>query len=226
MPCPQEDILLLNSMLEFPNEVFQPILNELKRLPLEKNEYRLNSGSGRSQAFGIVNRRCLPPDYSRQCWKRAYLYKLLLEFGEKYVPIPFNAITVNQNYQASPHYDKNNVGQSFLIAFGDYEGGELEIHEGPRKGIHDLRHKPMLDDFSKILHSVKEFKGERYSLVYYTFQHPSYIVNVPPPSVREVDGKWRFFRGEELCKGLDHPLKGTKHSKKQEGITLKSSSYS
>ena len=109
-----------------PKTEFQAIISELQRQPLQENKYRLQSGGGKSQAFGVVNRRCLAPDYSRQCWLRPYLYKLLVDFGNKHVKdISWNAITVNQNYKADKHYDKHNLGPSFLVAFGDYTGGEL-----------------------------------------------------------------------------------------------------
>ena len=175
-----------------PAKAFDPILAELKRRPLEVNKYRKTAGDGRSQAFGIVGRRSLPPDYSRLCWNRPLLYKLLLDFAKEYVDIPFTSITVNQNYRAAPHYDKNNSGNSFLVAFGDFTGGELVLEEGERKGEYDIRHNPIKDDFSKVLHSVNGFEGERFSLVFYTFVHPRWKIDLPPASVREVDGKLRF----------------------------------
>jgi hypothetical protein len=180
------------------------IQKELERLPISVNKYRLSSGDGRSQAFGVVNRRCLPPDYSRQSWTRPYLYKLLLDYGKEHVKIPFTSITVNQNYKAEPHYDKGNVGPSFLVSFGDYTGGELEIHEGPQMGLHDVR-QPIVADFTKVLHSVKEFKGNRYSLVYYTCKKSE---GLPEASVELQDDKWVFLRGGVVCKGLPHPLAG------------------
>ena len=185
---------------------FQMIINELKRQSLPVNNYRNKSGSGRSQAFGVVGRRCLPPDYSRLSWQRTYLYKLLLDFGAKHVPIPFTSITVNQNYKAAPHRDKGNVGTSYLIAFGDYTGGELEIHEGPLKGLHDVR-TPLITDFSKIEHSVKDFTGNRYSLVFYTAKKSE---GLPVPTVEQIHGKWVFKRGGEIITGLEHPLRGRK----------------
>lgn len=186
---------------------------ELRRRKLGVNRFRKRTGEGISQTFGLVGRRCLPVDYSRLCWTRPYLYKLLLEFGKKYVDIPWNAITVNDNYKAGPHYDKNNVGESYLIAFGDYEGGELKIHEGELEGYWDVKEKPLVADFSKMLHSVEPWHGERFSLVFYSvsLEHKGCTLEIPPPSVRLVDGKFRFFRGEEMIeKGLPHPLRGKK----------------
>lgn len=172
------------------------------------NEYRVKVGSGRSQTFGIVGRRCLPPDYSRQNWLRPYLYKLLVDFGNEYVEIPWNAITVNQNYRAGRHYDKHNKGDSYLVAFGDYAGGDLEIHEGDLSGTHNIWCRPIVADFSKILHSVSHFTGERYSLVYYWFETPRSVL-LPEPSVRYEEDRWWFYRGDQRLSrknGLPHPL--------------------
>jgi hypothetical protein len=194
-----------------PAEAFMKIERELERKPLDENRYRLKSGIGRSQAFGIVGKRCLPPDYSRQCWRRPELYAYLLEFGEKYVDISFNAITVNQNYCASKHRDKQNNGESFLVAFGSYTGGNLIIHEGDLSGSHNICRTPIKADFSKIYHSVEPFEGNRYSLVYYKYAN-SRLSDLPPPSVRVEEGKYVFYRGEEKIgkEGLPHPLKKKK----------------
>lgn len=201
-------------MPSIPTAAFQPIIDELVRRPLETNKYRLKSGDGKSQAFGLVNRRSLPADYSRLCWQRPYLYKLLLDFAEKYVSIPFTSITVNQNYKARAHKDKGNIGQSFLVAFGTFTGGNLKIHEGDLSGSHDVR-TPLITDFSKVLHEVEPFEGDRYSLVFYTLEPRNFegYVTPPPPSVVQVGNKYLFKRGDEIIKGgLPHPLKGRKLS--------------
>jgi hypothetical protein len=192
-----------------PPEAFERIEEELQRRPVQKNNYRKASGSGRSIAYGVVNRRCLPPDYSRNCWVRPYLYKLLLDFGHEYVKdISWNAITVNQNYQAAPHYDKNNVGDSFLVGFGDYTGGYLIMHNTDVSGTYNIVNHAIIHDFGKVLHSVSSFTGTRYSLVYYNCRGVS---NLPPASVRwDIEReRWDFYRGDELISmenPLPHPL--------------------
>ena len=199
--------------MSLPPEAFQDIIQELTRRPLETNKYRNKAGEGRSQAFGLVNRRSLPADYSRLCWLRPYLYKLLLEFAVKYVKIPFTSITVNQNYKAAAHRDKGNKGDSFLVAFGDYTGGRLKVLEGGLAGEHDIRHTPLITDFSKVLHEVEDFQGDRYSLVFYTLDPKEFegFVMPPEPSVVQIGQKYFFKRGEEIIKGgLPHPLKGRK----------------
>ena len=196
--------------MTIPPEAFWAIQKELERQPLHCNKYRVKAGTGRSQAFGLVNRRCLAPDYSRTCWKRPYLYGLLLEFADKYVKIPWNAITVNQNYQAMKHKDKGNVGESLVVAFGDYEGGELAIYNDGEKELVDVRHKPIVRNFSETWHSVEPFTGNRYSLVFYVLNSKGIdLSQIPPPSVVFENGKWWFKRGDKIIRdGLDHPLKG------------------
>jgi len=200
-------------LAEIPESAFTPIEEELYRKPLETNKYRKKVGDGKSQTFGLVGRRCLPIDYSRQCWRRPYLYKLLLDFGEKYVTdISFNAITVNQNFQCNPHRDLHNIGDSFLVGFGPYIRGSLKIHEGDLSGCHDIRHKPIITDFTKVLHSVLQFAGDRFSLVYYQLKTDAIY---PAPSVRFENNQYIFYRGDiPITDGLEHPLKGRKKNSK------------
>ncbi len=195
--------------MEVPAEAFTEILDELERQPIGWNHYRMVSGLGRSQTFGVVGRRGLPPDYSRQNWRRPYLFKLLTDFGDHYVDISYNSISVNQNYRAAPHYDKGNIGEAFLVAFGNYTGGQLQLHEGgaaPQEV--DVCHKPVIRDFSQVLHSVKEFEGNRCSLVFYWMDLRG--VELPPWEVKKIGSKWNFFRGDVMIdrkKGLPHPLR-------------------
>ena len=187
------------------DELFDLIIGDIKRRPIRKNRYRKAAGLGRSQTFGVVDRRSMPPDYAATCFKRPYLYKLLLDFGKAFVTTPFNAITVNQNYLCSPHRDLNNNGLSSLVAFGDFVGGELRLHGGDQAGDHDVKGRILIADFSKVTHSVCPFTGDRFSLVYYFTPAPAAL---PPPSVRLENDKWYFYRGEQrIDRGLPHPLR-------------------
>jgi fermentation-respiration switch protein FrsA (DUF1100 family) len=211
-------------MTQIPSEAFKDILEELRRHPVTMNEYRTKAGAGCSQTFGIVNKRSLAPDYSRQNWYRPYLYHLLLEFAKKYVTIGFNSITINSNYKAAKHRDKNNKGDSFLVAFGEYQGGALKIFEGELMGSHNICCNPIVTDFSKVYHEVEDFTGERYSLVFYTFESPR-SVPLPPWELRHEDGRWWFYRdGIKITKqnGIPHPLRGRKV--KEKFMILKQSS--
>lgn len=204
--------------MEIPAEAFSKIIEELVKRPLQINEYRKKVGDGRSQAFGLVHRRSAPVDFSRLCWKRTYLYSLLLEFAAEYVKIPWTSITLNQDYKAGPHFDKHNTGPSFLIAFGEYTGGDLRVHTaGEWQGLHDVRHKPLVMDFTTNLHSVEDYVGHRYSLVFYQIQ--KIPPGIPAGSVKKEGNKYFFYRGEEkIIDGLPHALKGRK--KEPKGVQI------
>lgn len=211
-------------MTEIPQEAFQDILKELQDRPIAVNKYRDLAGSGRSQSFGLVNKRCRPVDWSRQCWIRPKLYYHLQEFAKKYVDISWTSITVNQSYKCLPHRDKGNYGPSYLVAFGDYQNGELVIHEGDLSGEHNIRYRPIKTDFSKVLHSVKDFTGERYSLVFYNLKTTK-MPKEPLPKGEAVfeGGKYLFKRGGKVItakEGLEHPLR---NRKKKEIMTVNTS---
>lgn len=197
-----------------PHSEFHDILEELQRRPLAENKYRNKSGDGRSQAFGLVNKRCLPVDYSRQCWTRPKLFYHLLEYARKHVDISWNAITVNQNYQARKHRDKGNCGVSYLVSCGSYSGGELTIYEGDLSGQHNVWCNPIKADFSKIYHGVETFSGNRVSLVFYTLKTTK-MPDEPLPlgTVIVENGNYLFKRGDRIIypkEGLQHPLRGRK----------------
>lgn len=197
-----------------PPEAFKEILEELERLPIPVNKYRDVAGAGRSQTLGLVNRRCLPVDWSRQCWLRPKLFFHLQEFAAKYVDVSWTSVTVNQNYKCLPHRDKGNFGNSFLVAFGDYQGGDLCIHEGDLSGVHNIRYNPIKTDFSKVLHSVKDFTGNRYSLVFYNLKATK-MPTEPLPKGEAVfeNGQYVFKRDGKIVtakEGLAHPLRGRK----------------
>lgn len=211
----------LQTLAPVPGDVFIPIIQELQRRPIPINQYRKSAGEGRSAAFGFVNRRCLETDISRLCWQRPKLYHMLLDFGRRYCPIQFDAITLNQDYAAAPHRDKGNRGLSYLVAFGDYQGGELEILDHPDlSGSYNLCHQPILFDGANLTHSVKPFTGHRYSLVYYTLEkEPAKKLEQYRPvelptgwalEYTDVEGKSSYLKGKV---GLPHPLAGRRKDK-------------
>lgn len=101
---------------------------------------------------------------SRYNSKFKELYNFLLTFMEKYKPnFNYTTIQLNKNIISPPHIDKNNVGPSYIIALGNYTGGNLVI-EGKEVNIKDKLYK-----FNGTKgHWVTPFSGTRYSLVFFT----------------------------------------------------------
>ena len=125
------------------------------------------------------------------------LSELLSKLGQKSIPdkrFQFTSIQANKNFNSRMHVDNNNMGPSFGIAFGDYEGGMLWVYnpkgdvpmivpaggvigaptlkEGtPIMGdVHDLKYKWV--KFNGCLpHCVLPFTGTRLSLIFFKHKH-------------------------------------------------------
>ena len=182
--------------------ILNRIYCELNRRKLPLSRDRRLAGKGRTACFGIVKKRVYAPHYSRHCWTRPFLYKLLLEFGEQYITHEYSSIQINQNYDCKPHVDKGNIGVSTEVAFGDYHsGGQLYIMEGPLAGHHNIKNTPMTADFTKYKHTVDPWSGgDRISIVYFTMKNrPKFNTK---PKFKEEGSKCIF----DLPK-LDHPNK-------------------
>lgn len=94
----------------------------------------------------------------------------------------FTSINMNYGYAAERHRDGNNQGLSMLAAFGDFQGGELrywpdddgkvsrdQLQKLPASGCMTVNlQENMLLFHGQRCHSVKEFRGERYSLVWFS----------------------------------------------------------
>lgn len=95
------------------------------------------------------------------------------------IDFPFTSININRGYAGKLHRDANNFGPSMIRALGKFTGGELNYWPSdPKRGpLEALSPKPDLSvDISKNLlmfdgnrgHSVNNFRGERFSLVFFT----------------------------------------------------------
>lgn len=213
---------------ELDASAFQPLVEHLSKHNIPINKYRKGVGIGRSQCYGMVRKRSMAPDLSRCSWMDPRLHYLLMKFALLHMPpgFTFTSVQVNDSYMCEAHFDKHNRGNSYIVAFGSYTGGELVLKEPGPRGVpedkeYNIRWRPMLFDGSKIEHYTKEFTGRRWSIVFHTL--------VPPPKfpmIRKLedyeavckDGQWviAWYREGEptayLSKknGLAHPLKGRK----------------
>lgn len=82
----------------------------------------------------------------------------------------YTGIIVNKNKKCNIHKDKGNIFKSYIIGLGNYEGGELMI-ENHRTGDiskYNIKNKWLKFDGCKNYHWTNKFKGERYSIVYFT----------------------------------------------------------
>lgn len=156
-------------------EVFEPVSARLfdrllsmlvyDHVPL--NRERGNAGAGRSVCFGLVGKRSAPIGPSRWNDKRPEVWAELQRIALK-LPVPegWTSCVVNMDYCALPHFDSGNVGESMIVSFGCYTGGQLVLDISGGIEINTFL-TPVLGDFSKVRHWTKSLSGLKFSLVFF-----------------------------------------------------------
>ena len=77
----------------------------------------------------------------------------------------YGSIQVNYNYRARKHIDSNNLGPSYIVALGSFEGGQLWTGD---RGILDCREKWCLFD-GNTEHATEPYSGkDRFSFILFT----------------------------------------------------------
>jgi len=227
---------VVKELPELDSSAFSGLIGHLTKRQIPMNRYRKGVGDGRSQCYGMVRKRSMAPDLSRCSWEDPQLHYLLMKFALIHLPpdFSFTSVQVNDSYKCMAHKDKHNQGDSYIIGFGNYTGGELILHQDtkdPPLGVvmapkkeYNIRHRPLLFDGSKIEHETKDFEGRRWTIVFHTLVAPPKFPMVRKLSDYEAVSKdgtyviaW-YKTGEPtqyLSKknGLPHPLKGRKVKK-------------
>jgi hypothetical protein len=129
---------------------------------------------GESTTFGFVMQRYRGFNYAVPNFKEETkeLYKAIVEYGFRFVPasIPFSCITVNScSFQSNPHFDLNNVSESYTVSFPDaFTGGELVINNEE----YNTKYAPLIFNGKENKHYNKPIGGERHSLIYFVSRPP------------------------------------------------------
>ena len=139
------------------------------------NTYDRVGNPCRSQNFGLVKKRFNNNGNPKVKYDQPYqegsnntkypkVYEALKELIKQIDPtFDYDSITLNQNFKCEPHYDKANTSPSLIVAFGDFEGGELEVEGCPI----DINKKPLIFNGGSCLHATADFTGDRWSVIYY-----------------------------------------------------------
>ena len=161
-------------MIEFDNYICNlkyPVLKSRPNLAGHDGEIQ------RGYALGIVFVRPFQQkngiqfqDCCRLKWKtNRDIFNNTCKFFDRYMP-DFDYTTIQYNYcnRSAKHIDGNNVGVSYIIAFGDYTGGRLIIYNKDDKPEYiDIKNKFYSFNGSEIYHETEKFEGVRVSLVFF-----------------------------------------------------------
>ena len=155
---------------EFPEAIFAPLKKAYESYTIPIYGERFNSGTGRSQSMGILARRNYGVGYSRNNDSYPDILREARALAKIICPhINYTTIAVNVDYEANDHTDRNNIGESCVVAFGDFEGGKLKI--GDKE--YNLQHAPLTFEAAKNVHSVSPITaGTRLSCVWFRQRFP------------------------------------------------------
>jgi hypothetical protein len=160
-----------NSVLQLlPYTDFDKLYNMLKNIKLElmsknNNSSRLGFPEYRGGVWGLIKQRCRPTlQLSRWSVKYPEIYEEIQRIGNIICPFEYKSIQMNNNLVCPPHKDKNNKGNSLLISFGSYTGGEIVIE----KNTYNAYHLPTIFDGAKLEHWNNKIEGNKYSLVFFS----------------------------------------------------------
>ena len=145
----------------------------------------INSKIGGSALYGVTWKKYITKTRNKtpsKIYKGLYQTKLVdlypefadisKEFSNLYFPyFVYTQIQINRSFPCPPHFDSKNQGESIIIGFGDYGGGDLVINKmidnNSYDELYDIRDRPIRFNGSKYKHYTNEFSGERYSLVFF-----------------------------------------------------------
>lgn len=124
----------------------------------------------RGTIFGYCKRRIghtIGLSYNSK--KRPDIYEEIVKIGKLICPFEFTSIQINNNLVCPKHFDSNNVGESMLVSFGNYEGGSININVNTDTIKHDAKYHPIIFNGSLLEHWNDEIiSGNKYSLVYFS----------------------------------------------------------
>jgi hypothetical protein len=174
------------------------VLEQLRKTKFPINRSRKNIGALQTCfAMGDVmyyRNPCRGPSQYNK--KFPVLLDLLNKFMKSFDPeFQYTTIQVNKNVNSLPHVDKNNVGNSYIIALGDFTGGDIVV-EGVPYQIKDT----FLRFDGTTGHWTTPFEGERYSLVFFT-----HTFKQPHPRLKGIEVKHDgLYKNNVLIKKYGH----------------------
>jgi hypothetical protein len=143
-------------------------------------ESRKNSIGMRRKCFGIVRFRIPNKGSNYQLYGTSRFTKLYPEIYDElklvinqiFPDFTYTSIQVNHNGIMDYHTDNNNMGDTVILSFGEYTGGNLVIKYNGVETEYDMNCRAVRFDASRIPHKVNDdLIGNKYSLVYFTISH-------------------------------------------------------
>lgn len=169
-----------------------PIIQYIKDNPVPFNTSRADVvGVGFTQVVGYTRDRRGNWKLSGYTEKHPEIFELLKNLAKKYIPdFKFTSVQLNENLKAKRHIDSINVGESIIVGFGDYTGGDLWI-DGD---TYSIKNRFVMFNGSELEHETMPFKGNRYVAVFFNQSHPK-----PVKKIKDVNRPAKRIEDKIVC---------------------------
>lgn len=163
---PDRSVTLLDKI---DDNLIDNLYNELQKITVKqlgKSNVRLNfKANDRSVVFGTSRGRFNGVvGLSTASKKYPHIWDLIQQIGNQFEDFEYNSVFLNHNVVCQPHKDKNNIGKSILISFGEYSGCHIII-DGVK---YDANRQAVLFNGSLLEHyNTNDLVGNKYSLVFF-----------------------------------------------------------
>ena len=145
-------------------EEFYNLYDMFEDIKFRKRSSRKGFDNAQSIVFGMRKNRRQEVGLSTNTMKYPWIWNELQRIGELF-PCKYTSVYVNKNVECDWHLDKGNVGDVWIVSFGDYQGCNLEI-EG--YGEVNTNCNVVRFDGSVLKHRTTPLiSGTKYSLVFY-----------------------------------------------------------
>jgi len=173
---------------------FDTITTELQNLRFNKSHARRRpigrKATERSEIdvyywiWGYIrNYRGYPPDNKKviQMSNASYYPKnqRVIEYAKALMlqhdpDFKYTSIQFAKNMKTDKHKDKSNIGESYIVALGDFTGGSLRVYDAGDSDTYkdiNIHNKFYKFNGSEVWHETGDFEGIRFTLTYFTIKN-------------------------------------------------------
>jgi len=161
------------------NDPLPDMYHVLNSMTFPTNARRLGFPKFKGGILGTSQQRCriYPPSLSALSRKYPNEWDYIKDWALDNIPpeVEWNSIQVNYNLVCPVHRDKANIGNSFIIAFGDYVGCNLVVEDLSGNEVeHDIRTGLIYNGYIQRHYNTPLLSGNKYTLVFFKNNLPHF----------------------------------------------------
>ena len=138
---------------------YQPLLKMLEEYKFKKYRSGMTTFRNNSQTVNIGNTKKMLTRANGLAPSKAMIEnkgQIYNECKRIFPDFEFTSVQLNKNFKCPKHFDGKNLGNSMIMALGNFTGGDLFV-SGKRI---DIKYKPFIFNGSLEEHWTDDFEGD------------------------------------------------------------------